>query len=79
MMKKTYTQPTQKIVLLKSRAHILTGSDYKVNNYVVTDEDNVGDTDLNVEMALSPSSIFAYRADNSPGGAAGCRPCSASR
>ena len=47
MMKKTYTQPTQKIVLLKSRAHILTGSDYKVNNYVVTDEDNVGDTEEN--------------------------------
>ena len=47
MMKKTYTQPTQKIVLLKSRTHILTGSDYKINNYEVTDEDTVGDTEEN--------------------------------
>ena len=44
MMKKTYTQPTQKIVLLKSRAHILTGSDYKVNSYEDTDATTVGDT-----------------------------------
>ena len=44
MMKKKYTQPTLNIVLLKSSTHLLAGSDYKVNNYVVTDEDNVGDT-----------------------------------
>ena len=45
MMKKTYTQPTQKIVLLKLRAHILAGSDYKVNSYKNTDATTVGDTD----------------------------------
>lgn len=44
MMKKKYTQPTQKIVLLKSMAHILTGSDYKVNSYENTDPTTVGDT-----------------------------------
>jgi len=43
MMKKTYTQPTQKIVLLKSMAHILTGSDYKVNSYENADPTTVGD------------------------------------
>ena len=45
MMKKTYTQPTQKIVVLKSRAHILAGSDYKVNSYKNTDATTVGDID----------------------------------
>lgn len=45
MMKKKYTQPTQKIVLLKSSAHILTGSGYKVNSYEVTDEITVGDAE----------------------------------
>ena len=44
MMKKTYTQPTQKIVLLKLRAHILAGSDYKVNSYEDTGATTVGDT-----------------------------------
>jgi len=44
MMKKTYTQPTQKIVVLKSRAHILAGSGYKVNSYEDTDVTTVGDT-----------------------------------
>ena len=44
MMKKTYTQPTQKIVLLKSREHILAGSDYKVNSYENTNATTVGDT-----------------------------------
>lgn len=43
MMKKIYNKPTQKIVLLKSRAHILTGSDYKVNSYKDTDATTVGD------------------------------------
>lgn len=47
MMKKTYTQPTLNIVLLKSRAHILAGSDYKVNSYVDTDATTVGDTGEN--------------------------------
>lgn len=44
-MKKTYTQPTQIIVHLKSRAHILAGSDYKVNSYKNTNATTVGDTD----------------------------------
>ena len=42
MMKKTYTQPTQKIVLLKSRAHILAGS-YQVSNYKEGGTTTVGD------------------------------------
>ena len=45
MMKKTYTQPTQIIVHLKSRARILAGSGYKVNSYKNTDATTVGDTD----------------------------------
>ena len=45
MMKKKYTKPTQEIVLLKSRAHILTGSDYKVNSYKDTEAITVGDTE----------------------------------
>ena len=44
MMKKIYNKPTQKIVLLKSRAHILVDSGYKVNSYVDTDATTVGDT-----------------------------------
>ena len=47
MMKKTYTQPTQIIVHLKSRAHILAGSGYKVNSYKTTDATTDGDTGEN--------------------------------
>ena len=45
MMKKTYTQPTQIIVHLKSRARILAGSGYKVNSYKDAGATTVGDTD----------------------------------
>ena len=44
MMKKTYTQPIQKIVRLKSRARILAGSGYKVNSYKDAGATTVGDT-----------------------------------
>ena len=42
-MKKTYTQPTQKIVLLKSSTHLLTASEYQVNSYRDGGTTTVGD------------------------------------
>ena len=47
MMKKTYTQPTQKIVLLKSSTHLLAGSEFQVNSYKDTDATTVGDAGEN--------------------------------
>ena len=47
MMKKTYTQPTQKIVLLKSSTHLLADSEFQVNSYKDTDATTVGDAGEN--------------------------------
>lgn len=57
MMKKTYTQPTQIIVHLKSRAHILAGSGYKVNSYEDTGATTVGDTDEDTGKNTYPTTV----------------------
>lgn len=44
-MKKTYTKPALKIVLLKSDKHLLGDCDYKVNSYKETEAITVGDTE----------------------------------